>query len=622
MIKKSLLLTLLLAVFAPWAANAQETLTVHDGTGTNRYVPFYGYYADEAQTNQMIYPAAELGDMDGGTISGMTFYWTPGQYSGGSGVGTWTISIGETTATSLSGLDNTTAFTVVFTGGLDALFNSTDHILPIAFDRQYIYNGGNLIVQFSHQTVTSYKDYAFYGETVQGASYCYSSQRNFLPKTTFTYEEAVSDCPKPSNFVASDVTAHTAVLSWESEGFAFLLQYKKASDSNWTQRWLDFDENPYTLTGLSGETEYQARVAAFHETCPTDPETGDNLASDWREISFTTGIACFVPTNLAVTPESVTAREATVTWEGTSDSYVVMIGEENLAVSADFETGDLSQAGFTSSSDYPWTVVVNTHSGAYCAKSGNEGQNYETSDMVLNVVLSTDMTLTFSAKVSSESDWDKAYFAIDGNDKINGISGNGNWIDYSYPLTAGTHTLSWRYTKDGSNAGNDDCFYVDDIVISAGVDSWTEYNANAQTYTFTNLTPNRPYQVKVKGNCGDEGYSQASAPVRFTTLESCFTPTDLTASNVTTHEATISWTSAANAWQICVNDDEENLIDVTETTYNFTGLAPETAYTVKVRANCGDDGYSDWTDNVSFNTYVACPAPTVVTATEVSGYTA
>ena len=151
MIKKSLLLTLLLAVFAPWAANAQETLTVHDGTETNRFVPFYGYYADENQTNQMIYPATELGDMDGGTISGMTLYWTPGPSSyGGSGVGTWTISIGETTATSLSGLDNTTALTVVFTGGLDALFNSTDHTLPIAFDSPYDYNGGNLLVQFSH----------------------------------------------------------------------------------------------------------------------------------------------------------------------------------------------------------------------------------------------------------------------------------------------------------------------------------------------------------------------------------------------------------------------------------------------------------------------------------------
>ena len=298
-----------------------------------------------------------------------------------------------------------------------------------------------------------------------------------------------------------------------------------------------------------------------------------------------------------------------------------MIGEENFAVSADFETGDLSQAAFTSTSSYPWTVVANSHSGAYCAKSGNELQNSTTSYLYLEVNLTADMTLTFSAKVSSESGYDKAYFDIDGVTKINGISGDGNWIDYSYPLTAGTHSLSWRYTKDTSTASNDDCFYVDDIVVSAGVDSWTDYNANAQTYTFTNLTPNRHYQVKVTGYCGDEGYSQETAPVGFTTLESCFSPTDLAASNVTAHEATISWTSAAEAWQICVNDDEENLIDVTETTYNFTGLAPETTYTVKVRTNCGDE-YSDWTDNVSFTTDVACPAPTGLTVSNITGHEA
>ena len=330
-------------------------------------------------------------------------------------------------------------------------------------------------------------------------------------------------------------------------------------------------------------------------------------------------VACPAPTNLAVTDGSITAREATVTWTGTSNSYVVMIGQENLVAKADFETGDLSQADFTSTTSYPFTVVADTHSGAYCAKSSNGGYDNSTSDMVLEVTLSNDATLTFSAKVSSEASYDKAYFSIDGTvqSNLNGISGNGSWIDYSYPLTAGTHTLRWYYIKDSSTSSNDDCFYVDDIVISAGVASWTEYTTNNTTYTFENLTPNRSYLVKVKGNCGDEGYSQETAPISFTTLESCFMPTGLTASDITAHEATISWTSAADAWQICVNDDEENLIDVTETTYNFTGLTPETTYAVKVRTDCGDE-YSDWTNNTNFTTGIACFAPTNLAVTPES----
>ena len=49
---KHLLLLLLLAMGLPWVANAQETLTVCDGsvegttTTTNNYIPFFGSYVD------------------------------------------------------------------------------------------------------------------------------------------------------------------------------------------------------------------------------------------------------------------------------------------------------------------------------------------------------------------------------------------------------------------------------------------------------------------------------------------------------------------------------------------------------------------------------------------------
>ena len=58
MIKKSLLLTLLLAILVPWAAQAQETLTVCNGTETNEYLPVYGYYMDtQGTTSEFIIPA-------------------------------------------------------------------------------------------------------------------------------------------------------------------------------------------------------------------------------------------------------------------------------------------------------------------------------------------------------------------------------------------------------------------------------------------------------------------------------------------------------------------------------------------------------------------------------------
>lgn len=75
---KHLVLMLFMVLLSPWATKAQ-TLTIHDGMVTNKYVPFYGYYADENQQNQMIYSATELTDMNGKAITQMVFYWGEGE---------------------------------------------------------------------------------------------------------------------------------------------------------------------------------------------------------------------------------------------------------------------------------------------------------------------------------------------------------------------------------------------------------------------------------------------------------------------------------------------------------------------------------------------------------------
>ncbi len=100
----------------------------------------------------------------------------------------------------------------------------------------------------------------------------------------------------------------------------------------------------------------------------------------------------------------------------------------------------------------------------------------------------------------------------------------------------------------------------------------------------------------------------------------CIKPTGLVKSDVTAHEATISWTSDATAWQVCLNNDEDHLINVTANTYTFENLAPKTDYTVKVRTNCGNDDYSEWSKGVSFTTTIACPVPTSFTTSNVGAH--
>ena len=105
---------------------------------------------------------------------------------------------------------------------------------------------------------------------------------------------------------------------------------------------------------------------------------------------------------------------------------------------------------------------------------------------------------------------------------------------------------------------------------------------------------------------------------------SCLEPTALSKSNVAARTAVLSWTAngSETTWQICLNDNEGNLIEANSNPFTLTGLTPETTYLVKVRAKCSESDFSEWTSNVSFTTTVACPVPTALTYSEVSSTSA
>ena len=156
-------------------------------------------------------------------------------------------------------------------------------------------------------------------------------------------------------------------------------------------------------------------------------------------------------------------------------------------------------------------------------------------------------------------------------------------------------TINW--TSDGQETAWQVCVNNDEAHLVDVVNN---------TYTIPGLTPATTYTVKVRANCGGEdGYSDWSNPKYFTTEVACPEQIDFTVSDIASTYATLNWTSYGQetAWQICLNEDEAHLIDVTNNSYTFTNLTPATEYTVKMRANCGIvDGYSDWTYEQWFTT--------------------
>ena len=132
----------------------------------------------------------------------------------------------------------------------------------------------------------------------------------------------------------------------------------------------------------------------------------------------------------------------------------------------DFESGDFSQYSWQLDATYPWSITTNSpHGGAYCMKSGCSGVDNANSDMTLEVDIDKDGEISFFAKISSESGWDKGHFYIDSVEKKE-FSGECDWTESRFPIAAGHHTLRWSYSKDQDNFSGDDCLYIDDVKLT------------------------------------------------------------------------------------------------------------------------------------------------------------
>ena len=73
-------------------------------------------------------------------------------------------------------------------------------------------------------------------------------------------------------------------------------------------------------------------------------------------------------------------------------------------------------------------------------------------------------TLSFKWRTSSESNYDKLHFIVDGTEVTN-ISGERSWATYTRTFsTDGSHTVEWKYDKDDIVSKGSDCGWIDDVV--------------------------------------------------------------------------------------------------------------------------------------------------------------
>ena len=629
--KRFIQLFSLVALMAiPWATKAQNTLTICDGTATNNYVPFYGYYADVAQNGQMIYPADSLTDMIGMQINQMVFYISSTGYGNGtSAIGDWIVSLGTTGETTLSGINSTIMLTEVYSGAMT--FNSNTTEMTVSFDNGFVYNGGNLLVQFNHPVAAGYYDITFSGVTATGASYCYSGQRNFLPKVTFSYGTP-SNCAKPAFAVVDSVGPYNAYLRWASAtgATAYDLYYGTQNDITAATVVSGVVDTAYTLTGLLPQTTYYAWVSTV---CGSDNADAKAFSS------FTTQLTCAPVVDATLANVSYTA--AIINWgyntpvgfpsEGVqitlidnTDTNATPLMVDATGTSYTF-SGLESGHGYTAvlrnycqadnSIDTAATVTVNFMTQSCSEVSPGTGTNS-------NVPFNSYYNYSYTQSIYTDAEMPNidtirgiAYYATGsdtktlkvymGHTSLSTLSTSSYVPDTALTLVADTFSFSFT---PGWNVINFDNNFVYDAtagnLVIAVCNITGSYTSSRYWYTHTTAGAQSVYWFQDASSISMTNPSATSSgtynyvpAIRFVAdcdVPTCFAPMLDNITEIDSTEITVTWVSVGteDTWVVGYQADSDSVITwntTSSTSYIFDNLTSNTAYTFYIGSICSDD---------------------------------
>lgn len=536
------MMMLLAALLVPWASRAQETLTVCDGTGTNTHFPVNGLYTDTREAcNEFIIPSSLLGDMEGGTITEMTFYLsTP---AAAAWTGTIQMYLGETNATSVASFStpSSSAVTVVYTGLLDA----TDSTMTVTFSTPYQYNGGNLLIGSYISVAGNYKFATFKGEAQADFTARYrnnatgaGTQEKFIPKTTFSYIPVGGiSCygVKQLHFVNDLTTPNSMTLSW-----------------------IDTNEVTYTVVNMADTSIIASGITDTFYTI-------NNLTAN---TTYNFGV-------YAKCAEDDSSRIVTISGRTPCDAIATLpysYGFEDVASSgAAYPINACWAKGTNNTTAYPYPYSTYKHSGLYSLYMNSTTAYYSYVAMPafteavnnLYVTFWAYKTLAASGKivVGVMSDpHDITTFDTVAELQLNALN---TWEMFDVDLSS--YTGSGSYIAFYTPKGTANTIYIDDITVME--------------------TPSciRPMAMRVLT------LSDASATITWN--HSISGATDYTILYGTTDF------DPATATNVLSESTSDSVI-------TLTGLTPSTNYWVKIAANCADDNSSLWSQ-VAFKTRCA-----------------
>jgi len=131
----------------------------------------------------------------------------------------------------------------------------------------------------------------------------------------------------------------------------------------------------------------------------------------------------------------------------------------------DWETGDFNKHDWQFGGNLPWEISYEyPFEGNYHATSG-EISNNQTSKLKITYKVMGNDDIRFYRKVSSEIDFDKLKFFVDGKMRGSWSGTSQGWRQESFPVEAGFHTFEWVYQKDYSGSDGADRAWIDYIEL-------------------------------------------------------------------------------------------------------------------------------------------------------------
>lgn len=129
-----------------------------------------------------------------------------------------------------------------------------------------------------------------------------------------------------------------------------------------------------------------------------------------------------------------------------------------------------SGLNWTADGSSPWTEDgMIKYEGFASMRSGSIGDNQQ-SELSLSFEASEAGEVSFFRRVSCEDGWDFLRFYIDGVEQA-AWTGFQDWAEFSFPISAGSHDLTWIYMKDEMIADQLDAAWVDFITLPPQADA-------------------------------------------------------------------------------------------------------------------------------------------------------